>query len=217
MPDAMMTVSEARLGAAMKATEEALGDLKLYRVPERVTVAAKGLKQVAFLDEQVEARMLYRSLCSPWDARPEALGATMLLTTVNDKEHGLGVALPMGGLTVFEPSSFGEQLVAEDRLRDYADGQDIELDMGTSGQVFGRCQMTRGVTGEGAWMALYTVLTNANPNPVRIRLVLGSPASWQLRGLAGTRVKDGLTILEVTVPGNGQREIEWEARQTGAG
>jgi hypothetical protein len=84
--------------SAMKAAEEALGDLKLYRVPERVTVAAKGLKQVAFLDQdEVQARMLYRTPCAPWDARDEAQAAAMLLVTVNDKAHGLGMALPMGG------------------------------------------------------------------------------------------------------------------------
>ena len=60
------------------------------------------------------------------------------------------------------------------------------------------------------------VLTNANPAPVKVRLVLGSPGSWKLRGLQGTRVKDGLTILEVSVPGNGRREIEWQAKQAGA-
>ncbi len=209
----MVTASRS----AMKAAEEQLGDLKLYRVPEHVTVAAKGLKQVAFLDEdQVEARLLYRSVCSPWDARDQAQAAAMLLVTVNDKAHGLGMALPMGGLTVFEPSAFGEQLVAENRIRDYAEGQDVELEMGASSQVFGGCEVTAQVTDPKQWMPLRAVLTNANPNPVTVRLVLGSPTSWTLRGLSGTRVKDGMTTLEVTIPGNGRRELTWKARPVGA-
>ena len=126
------------------------------------------------------------------------------------------MALPMDGLTVFEPSTFGEQLVAEDRIRDCAEGQDVELEMGTSSQVFGRCEATAQVTDPAKWMPLRAVLTNANPNPVKVRLVLGSPGSWTLRGIAGTRVKDGLTILEVTVPGNGRRELRWDARPAGA-
>ena len=137
-------------GSRIMAVEEALGDLKLYRVPERVTVSAKGLKQVAFLDQdRVDGRMLYRANCSPWDAGEyyddgddggEALAAGMLLVTVNDKQHGLGMALPMGGITVFEPSSFGDQLVAEERLRDYAEGQDVEIALGESSQVFAICE-----------------------------------------------------------------------------
>ena len=52
--------------AAMLAEEEALGDLKLYRVPEPVTVSAKSLKQIAFLDQdEVEGRLLYQSHCEP--------------------------------------------------------------------------------------------------------------------------------------------------------
>jgi hypothetical protein len=216
-PPPIMLTAQRAAGAAMKAEEEALGDLKLYRVPEPVTVAAKGLKQVAFLDEDaVDARLLYRTACSPWDAQDGAQAAGMLLVTVNDEAHGLGMALPMGGLTVFEPSAFSEQLVAEDHIRDYAEGQDVELDMGVSSQVFASCTAALQPEDPTQWRHMRAVLTNANPDPVTLRLVLGSPGSWKLRGLAGMRVKDGMTILEVTIPGNGRRELKWEARPAGA-
>jgi len=205
---------------AMKAEEEALGDLKLYRVPEPVTVAAKSLKQVVFLDQDaVEGRLLYKITCSPWDNQDEALPAAMLLATVNDKRHGLGMALPMGGITVFEPSSFGAQLVAEERLRDYAEGQDVELALGTSSQVFALCERPGQVDpGEepARWTPMRVTLTNANRTPVRVRVVLGASGQWQLRGLQGTRVKDGEAIVEVAVPANGTREVTWQARPAGA-
>jgi hypothetical protein len=204
---------------AVVAVEEALGDLKLYRVPESVTVSAKSLKQVVFLDQdKVEGRLLYRTSCSPWDKRDEPIGAAMLLTTVNDKEHGLGMAMPMGGFTVFEPSAFGEQLVAEERVRDYAEGQDIELVLGTSSQVFARCERAGGLDpyqDPPHWTPMHLVLTNANRNPAKVRIVLGQSGDWQLRGVSGTRVKDGQIIVEVTVPGNSERDIEWELRPAG--
>lgn len=208
-------------GSAMKAVEENLGDLKLYRVPERVTVSAKGLKQVAFLDKDaVDGRLLYEVDCSPsgYDdaiARP----ASMLLATVNDRRHGLGVALPMGGITIFEPSAFGDQLVAEERLRDYADGQDMEIDLGESNQVFALCGAVDGVDpGDNArrWTPVRAVLTNANPAPVTLRLRLGPPGGWAFRGLRGTRLKDGETIAEVTIAANGRRELKWEVRSAHA-
>ena len=76
---------------AMAAEEEDLGDLKLYRVPEPVTVAAKGLKQVAFLDrDQVKGELLYETMCTPWQAGEGAFSpVSMLLATVNDEAHGL--------------------------------------------------------------------------------------------------------------------------------
>ena len=220
--EAIMVTGAARAdnGAlAMKAVEEALGDLKLYRVPQRVTVSAKGLKQVAFLDQDaVDGRLLYKYHCRPWGDDDVARPAAMLLVTVNDKAHGLGMALPMGGLAVFEPSSWGEQLVAEPRLRDYAEGQDVELELAESSQVLGQCVIAQDIDFDvepRRWMPVSAVLTNANPNPVTVRLVLGPPSEWQTRGLRGTRVKDGETIVEVTVPGNGRREVNWEVHPAG--
>jgi hypothetical protein len=212
-----ITVTGSRV---VKAVEEQLADLKLYRVPEAVTVSAKGLKQVAFLDEDsVEGRLLYKAACSPWDNQDEPLPAAMLLATVNDKRHGLGMALPMGGITVFEPSAFGEQLVAEERLRDYAEGQDVELALGTSSQVFAHCERPGSADPQedpARWTAMRAVLTNASANPVRVRLTLGASGQWRYRGLDGTRVKDGETIVEITVPGNGRRVVSWDVRPAGS-
>lgn len=200
--------AEFAADVAMKAEEEELGDLKLYRVPEPVTVAAKSLKQVAFLDQDsVEGKLLYRVRCSPWEG-DEAGPAEMLLATANDKRHGLGMALPMGGVTIFEPSPFGEQLVAEERIRDYAEGQEVELALGQSHQVFAQCEQLP--ADDQAPMKL--TLTNANRNPVRVRVVLGPSGQWNMRGLTGVRVKDGEIIAEVTVSGNGRRELQWELR-----
>ena len=173
--------------AAMKAVEEALGDLKLYRVPEPVTVSAKSLKQVVFLDQdEVEGRLLYKTACSPWDNQDEPIPAAMLLATVNDKRHGLGMALPMGGITVFEApndsGAFGDQLVAEERIRDYAEGQDVELALGTSSQVFARCERPGGIDPHevpARWTPVKVTLTNANRTPARVRVVLGASGQWQ--------------------------------------
>src|SRR5690606_35286126 len=189
-------------------------DLKLYRVPEPVTVAAKSLKQVAFLDQEgVEGRLLYTARCTPWDAGPEALPAGMLLATVNDKQHGLGMALPMGGVTVFEPTSFGEDLAAQERVRDHAEGQRVNVGRGPSTQVVAH---GGGLGGAGpaapaprAEMRL--TLSNANRTAARVRIVLGPAGGGQIRGLPNTRVKDGEVIVDVAIPGNGRREITWTA------
>lgn len=196
------------------AVEEELGDLKLYRVPDRVTVAAQSLKQVAFLDQDaVEGRLLYSVSCDPWTEEDEPVPAGILLATVNDKRHGLGTALPMGGVTVFGPSPFGEQLIAEDRLRDYAEGQDVELALGESSQVFAQCgPADSGPEAKGGWRTMRVVLSNANAGPVTIRLGLGSPVELRFRGIRGTRVKDGVTIAEISVPANGRRTVTWEVR-----
>lgn len=212
-PVAERAASIVVTGARMKAAEENLGDLKLYRVPERVTVAAKALKQVAFLDEdRVDGQLLYRASCTPYDGGDDPAQTERLLVTVNDKRHGLGMALPQGGISFFEPAAGSLQLVAEADLRDHATGQDVEVALGTSAQVQAQCAISDPIRG---WQRLRESLTNANPVPVNVRLQLGDPAQFALRGLSGARVKDGQRIFEVTVPANGRREITWQVRDSG--
>jgi hypothetical protein len=140
--------------AAITAIQEDLGDLKLYRVPERVTVAAKGLKQIAFLDKDaVRGKMIYQADCSWWESYDEPRAAEMRFETVNDEKHGLGAALPTGAITFFEPSSHGDLFVGEQQLRDYAQGQDVEVPLGDSAQVFGTCAQGSGDPGKG-WAPL---------------------------------------------------------------
>ena len=63
---------------------------------------------------------------------------------------------------------------------------------------------------EKGWAPLTASFTNANPHAVTLRLKLGSPLYWHLRGLKATRVKDGEAIYELTIPANGKRELSWE-------
>jgi hypothetical protein len=212
-----VTVNDIGRLREFKAVEEALGDLKLYRLPERVTVAAKGLKQVAFLDKDaVRGKLVYQADCT-WqsgDGGPAA--AAMRFETVNDAKHGLGVAMPMGGITFFEPSPRGDLLVGEQQVRDYASGQDVEIPLGESAQVFATCERAGKGDPEKSWSGMKTVLSNANSHAVTLRLKLGSPRQWHLRGLKATRVKDGETVYEVAIPANGRREIAWEIHQADA-
>ena len=61
------------------------------------------------------------------------------------------------------------------------------------------------------------VLTNANPAPVTVRLVLGWPRRVAVpRRCAARGSRTAQRIVEVTVPGNGRREVTWEVRPAGA-
>jgi hypothetical protein len=211
-PQAIVVTGAAARGPAMVARQEDLADLKLYRVPEPVDVAAKSQKQVAFLDrENVTGRLLYTVECTPWAGEGETRATSILLATVNDEKHGLGVALPTGSLTVFEASPRGDQLVGVKTLRDYASGQDVEIALGRSAQVFANCATLNPdrADGRGARVRMQLALTNANPSPATVRIVLGSAGEGAIAGLKGVRVKDGAQIAELTVPANGTRDLRW--------
>lgn len=211
--------------AVMEAEEEQLGDLKLYRVPAPVTVNAKGLKQVAFLNKQeVEGRLLYGARCSfggstqlfvqeQWQLDPTAL----FLETKNDEKHGLGVALPTGGITLFEPSPRGELLLAEEWLRDYAKGQDVEIAMGSSELVRSACGRERTVPyGAREWESVGARISNARRAAVIVRVYAGSEAYQEVeQDGVSLKVKNGSYFIDVEVPPEGTREIRWRMRQRG--
>lgn len=209
--------------SVVTADEEDLGDLKLFRVPGRVDVSAKGMKQVAFLNKDaVKARLLYETQCDPTNVidpeydEPDA--ANMLLVTKNEDKKGLGIALPQGQMMLFEPTSRGPQLAGQTTLRDYARGQDVELALGESAQVFGICgNYTRnGRSSDLAkWSPMRAVLTNANPHPVTVRLQLGWGGDYEIRYPGRKPVlKNGWQTIEVTVPANSTATAEWKARES---
>lgn len=233
MENDMIVVTGSRLRAELQslpmavsvitAEEEDLGDLKLFRVPGRVDVSAKGMKQVAFLNKDaVKARLLYETQCDPTNLidpeydEPDA--ANLLLVTKNEDKKGLGIALPQGQMTLFEPTSRGLQLAAQTTLRDYARGQDVELALGESAQVFGICgNYTRnGRTSDLAkWSPMRAVLTNANPHSVTVRLQLGWGGEYEIRSSGQKPVlKNGWQTIEVSVPANSTATAEWKARDS---
>lgn len=228
VPAEMIVVTGARLRSealmdapvsVITAEEEDLGDLKLFRVPGRVDVAAKGMKQVAFLNKDaVKARLLYQTGCNPdgWIGEGgDPVPAEVLLVTKNEDKQGLGIALPQGAMTLYEPTSGGERLGATTSLRDYARGQDIELELPESRQVFARCAaVSRTGRQEGRkWTAMRSVLTNANPHPVIVRLQLGWGGAYDIR-FPGAKVvvKNGYQTVEVTVPANAEKTFDWRLR-----
>ena len=208
------------------AREEELGELKLYRVPREVTVAAKGMKQVAFLSrDAVKTRWVYEASCDPNDLFDDIddvgdMEETQIkLVTENTEEFGLGASLPMGNLTVYENTSVGPQLVSELELRDYPYGQDVELDVGPSTQVFSECATIEDDAEDRGrrWSRMRVFLSNANDAPALIRLRLGYPEDWDVRYPGRKpRVKDGELILDLEVPGNGTLDQVWRIRPTKA-
>ena len=108
------------------AQREDLGDLKLYRIPIPVTVAANSQKQVALLEQpQVKMAAVYR-----WDTAfaqhdtDEPAPAERVLKMDNRKADGLGLPLPAGSFTLYTMREGRPFLLGEGRMTDRAVGED---------------------------------------------------------------------------------------------
>lgn len=185
-----------------------------------MTVAAQSMKQVAFLQRsEIKADYLYTASCNIGSEGAGFVPAGIKLSTYNDREHGLGVALPAGGITIFEPSPAGDLLVGEENIRDYAVGQEVEIFLGQSTQVHVQCTGRDNVQrtdNPRKWAQMQSVIRNANGRPVIVRLDIGRSAEWEVRRARGFKVKDGRNVLQLKVPVNGSTTITWQLRPAGA-
>ncbi len=195
-------------GFRRKAVEEALGDFKLYRIPQPVNVASRAQKQVAFLDEaRVPLARLYVLDISGANASPP----TLLLRGRNRKDAGLGVALPAGNVAVFENAGGRPILIGEAQVADKAVGEEVEYRLGASVSV-----VATGVpVSAGPLTARSRIMvSNANPWPVAVeaRILLGDGARVST---ASSRLgrKNGAPLWAATVPANGSATLDYAVVQ----
>lgn len=194
---------------AAVAEMEALGDLKLYRVPMPTTVAANAQKQVALLvKENVPVRRLYQLTVAP-DYNGD-WAASHLLRIDNGKGKGLGEPLPSGQVAVFEQAAGERRYVGASLLRDHAVGEKVNLIVGLSSQV--RLTQTGGLA-DGGWTKWESLLSNANPYPVdiEVRFEIDDYAAVD-RLFSRLPRQDGYALWAVTVPANGTRKLSYRLK-----
>jgi len=203
--------------AVITAGQEELGDLKLYRIPEPVTVAAHAQKQVALLArQQVPFERVYGASVAVRDVQ-DPTPAQILLRMKNVKDKGLGLPLPAGSVAVFEPAGGRPMLAGETAMEDKAIGQDVEWLVGESPQI----QVSQRLLTEEAddlpddAPRIYRIeITNANPAPVRVELLLRFYGDrWRLtKPSRKLGMKDGRKMWAARVPANGSAALTYTLR-----
>jgi hypothetical protein len=185
-----------------RAEREDLGDLKLYRIPFDVTVAANAQKQVAFLiKEKVKGEIIYRSQIYGEDSDD----IQMLYRIANKAEAGLGEAMPAGQVALFQSPSGRRMLVGESQLGDKAVGEDIELVFAEANNVTVDVEDTK--YGKG-WDDQMVTVSNANPFPItyEAEFALGDGNRYE-RFTARLFERKGKRVWRVVVPANGEAKL----------
>ena len=116
-----------------QAVREDLGDYKLYRTPEPVTVAPMQTKQVVFLNiSDVEAdRVFAFNFPDVQEASP--FGATVEYRVDNSKEGNLAQPLPKGNFRVFTNRANGiPAYLGEDRVDNLAVDLPVDIEVSES-------------------------------------------------------------------------------------
>ncbi|WP_445191622.1 DUF4139 domain-containing protein [Sphingomonas sp. Tas61C01] len=174
---------------------ENVGDLKLYRVPDRVTVSARGQKQVALLARaDVPFDRRYRRSIYPGQTLGPSPTTTVLVLR-NRKEDALGLALPSGSTATYAARGDDRFLLGLGGLTDRAEGETFRIAAGISNQVL--IEQRRTVAGTDVVTA-----TNALRVPVTIELPIGSAGSKITSSDKAIAPVDGIqTWSRVVAPG----------------
>jgi len=202
-----MDKAALRAPAAVMAVQEDLGDLKLYRVPEPVTVASNSQKQVAMLEKTgVKVETVYRS--SIWSGMDdELLRPIRVLKTKNRTQEGLGLPLPAGGVVLFGEGRERPVLLGEGSVDDKAIGEDVEIKLSEANGVFAHVVRTEGGDDHGDYEL---TVTNDQSQPIRFEAEFGTEGDELF---PATRAKierrNGRPLWSVTVPANGTARLSY--------
>jgi hypothetical protein len=207
----------SRSPVTMVAQQEELGDLKLYRIPEPVTVAANAQKQVALL---VKDRVPYERIYALTqaaagqveDPRPIAIRLRMK----NLKPRGLGIPLPSGAVAIFETAGDRPMLIGEPRIAEAAVGEDVELEVGESPDVTYTLQrLGRPEESARRTPAVRYRLELANARPVTSIVEVELPINVRQELVKPSRrlgIKNGRHFWRAEVPANGRAELSYTIR-----
>jgi hypothetical protein len=193
--------------ASVIARQEELGDVKLYRIPVPVTVAAHSQKQVAFLARSgIRTRLVYRHRLSPRSEGDDEQSERILMLR-NRREDGLGVPLPAGSFQLFSPAANGRPiLLGEARIEDRAVNEEVELEFGEGEGVVAHTE----ATAEGRdWEEHLLVVSNDHAVPVayEARFDVGEDETFTPRATLIRRL--GRPVWAVTIPANGRASLRY--------
>lgn len=194
-----------RSAVAIQAVQEELGDLKLYRIPEPVTIAAQSQKQVAMLQKTgVKFERIYAASVNDFDEEPIAV--PFLLRMKNVKDKGLGLPMPAGGVVLFEPVGGTTLLAGQDDVADRAIGDDVEFKVGSSPDVRAGLKRTLDTPKKRSYRL---TLTNARAVAVTAEILIPYELANTPKGLVR---KNGGWMWRTTVPANGEAGLGYELK-----
>jgi len=217
MEDSNIIVTGSRLrnagqsaAVAVTAVLEGLGDLKLYRVPIPVTVAARSQKQVAFLaKDRIKGVLTYRSRID-WTT-PE--DPQILFRFKNNQADGLGKPMPAGRLVFYQDGPHGPMVMGQGTLPDKAVDEEIELEISESEEVTVEHEEIA-ADHNGKWADNQVTISNANPFAIRFELEFPTGGDMRYSRISSrTERKPGKQVAVLIVPANGEQKLTYRTAE----
>lgn len=162
------------------AEQSDLGDYKLYTLPGPTDVAARQTKQVRFLErENVRFTRLYKAEIWAGGSEDGPQAPQLVLRLRNQRDQGLGVALPGGGVSLMETPGGARTLFAgQSRFEDRGIGLPVDLPFGDAMGLTVEHSAEGEPVGDRDRYVVAVTVRNDKTEAAEVEL---SPAEWRFR------------------------------------
>ncbi|HXG82359.1 MAG TPA: hypothetical protein VNJ05_11235 [Sphingomicrobium sp.] len=194
-------------GSRVMAEREALGDLKLYRIPIPVTVASNSQKQVALLEQPaVRIQRFYRWRTDPQNEQLEPVAIQQIVRMENREKEGLGLPLPAGQLVLYTEHEGRPFLLGEGRMTDRAVGERVDVRLSESPGIMVE---QRQLATDEEYDETEITVTSDLPVPAPVEIEIRDDEGLKiLRSSEKLRRRDGSNYWVTTIPANGSRSLK---------
>jgi len=191
-----------------------LGDVHVYRLPERTTIAQNQTKQVSFLDAHgVAAHKVYRWSLPDFQSADNPSSAEVAVAFTNSAAGGLGAGLPAGTIRVYERDAGGApKFVGENPIGHTPQGSELAVKIGEAFDVTVQPTLVSSeVIGKRRnRYAMSYRLRNARPAPVTVELRQGGLQEQNTvvaESVPGRSIDAYTRGWTVTVPAGGETTL----------
>jgi hypothetical protein len=154
-----------------------VGDVHVYTLPERTTIAENQTKQVSFLDAHgVAARKIYRWSQDAFQSADDPSSAEVAVAFANSAAGGLGAGLPAGTIRVYERDAGGApKFVGENPIGHTPRGSELAVKIGEAFDVTVQPTLVSSqvISKRRTRYEMSYRLRNARPAPVAVELRQG--------------------------------------------
>jgi hypothetical protein len=203
--------------------QEQLGDLKLYRVPQRTTVASRQSKQVRLLDRQsIPVHRVYTTdlyVDGNAHADDSLWPVSALLRTRNDVSNHLGLPLPSGQLAMFTSRGATRLLLNEAGMRDLAVNEEVEFDLGSPSDVQVRSIGTQTAIDPRKaqqYLAQRIEVANARDSQIDFELRLQLQEGRVVRADHPLGTRNGRPVFRLHIPAHSTVTVRFQTAHTQA-
>ena len=198
-----------------------VGDVYLYPLKERTTIAANQQKQVGFVEASgVAARKVYQYRAAWFASQSDPSHADSVLQFSNSRAGGLAAQLPAGTVRIYMRDADGAlKFVGENAIGHTPQGSDLSLKVGEAFDVTVQptLESEQRVDARRTRYAMTYLVRNAKAEPVAVEVRQGALYDISTKVLSESipsrRVDASQLEWQVPVPANGEAKLTFQVEE----